>query len=103
MYKMGRVQVIEAILICSVFLNIVLISTLYLADDTTDLKLENQKLQLEKIILKREMDKLRQVLQDLKNKNLNVDFSNDNAIVIYYPESEIDECYWNELMEVEDK
>ncbi len=79
---------IESILIISVFLNIVLISCIYLSDDCTELKLENQKLQLENKLLLREHTKMRQFLSYLKNNDVNVDFSSKDHIVIYNPKED---------------
>ena len=79
---------IESILIISVFLNIVLISCIYLSDDCTELKLENQKLQFENQIITREYNKSKSMFNYLRDNDVKVDWEHDGAIIFYMPEED---------------
>ena len=89
---------IEIFLIISVFLNIVILSVLYLSDNGDEWKFENQRLQMQNKILLKEYYKMKDLFVYLKNNDVEVNWNDDDVVIFYMPYDNHDEVFseWEE-------
>ena len=75
--------IIEALLGISFFINLFLGFILLSSDNETDYKIENKRLEMENIILERERVKMRDLFHYLIDKDVRLDKSDDEMVIIY--------------------
>lgn len=76
-------SILTSLLAISVFLNMFLGFLILNSDNDVDIKVENKRLEMENIVLNRELNKFRDLFHYMIDKDVRLDKSDDEMVIIY--------------------
>ena len=90
---------IKFLITINILINIIVITWVWLfsSNEETDLKVKNYQLKCQNLILEREYEKLRDFIDDIRNEEVKIDWSNDKYIVVYEPKTDDFKRFFTDL------